>query len=489
MSTELETALARELQGVADALRVPPMPSLPAPDAQGPLRSRLWQPLLVAASIALLVGALAVALSQPSKRPTPASPQEVTIPVTAPTVPFVVDQRLYVDGTQVPGTWWSVESRGETWLALRSDGSWWSGTPGRDTGRIDAQMDQPPVLSPDGSFIALVDLTSGRAILTGFDTQPSGEGFGAAPIDLPSIEGGVPIRVRAVTDDGDVIVQGRRTSLMWRAQLEDQQTVVDLSESAPDQQVLAATTAGLVVVEGPDSDPQSVQAYLADISAGGRLTPKETLPTYDDLEISPGGTWLLRSPAGTLGGEVTATSTLNAQEIGAVDEVTLDAPAGWGFATNTWMWEDDQTFIAVLLPQGDAAKATRLARCSVTLGACRAFAAPAAPAAEPDPSATSGTSAGLSAEATLGEVIAAVVAGDRDRLVDQAVIGDGEWDQLVSFAAGGDGSGSGCRDNGSGTQDCEIILLADPTTTYYAILTPASNTYGWRITYVSIASD
>ena len=89
----------------------------------------------------------------------------------------------------------------------------------------------------------------------------------------------------------------------------------------------------------------------------------------------------------------------------------------------------------------------------------------------------------------MDEVIAAVVAGDRDRLVDQAVIGDGEWDQLVSFAAGGGGSGSGCRDNGSGTQDCEIVLLADPDTTYYAILEPSDNAYGWRITYASIASD
>lgn len=504
MSTEMENALARELHEVADGVHVPPMPLLPPPDEQRSLSTRLWAPLLVAAAVVLLVGGLALTLdgrddpavpSGPGPSGTPTSSpssnrQDGTISSAAPTVPYVLDQRLYVDGAQVPGAWWSVESRGGQWLAVQTDGSWWSGGPGRDTGPIAAEVDQPPVMSPNGRYVALIDLSSGVPTVTGFDTLPAGEGFGSAPIELPRTEGGVAPRVRAVTDDGTVIVQGRRISLMWLAQQGGQQTVLDLFETAPDQQVLAATAAGLVVVDGMDADPQSVPAYLADISADGELTETGTLPTYDDLEISPGGSWLVLSPDGTLGGEVTSVRTLTAREVAGGDEVGLEAPNGWGFAVGTWAWEDDRTLIAVLVPERDT-QAVGLVRCDVTLGECRTLEAPGAATqvaeAEVQESSSSEAVVDYSAEATLADVVEAVVAGDRAGLVDQAVIGDGEWDQLVGYAAGGDGAGSTCRDNGEGTKDCEIVFDAGPGTTFYAILEPASNTYGWRISYVSIA--
>lgn len=490
MSTELERTLARELDEVARNIHVPPMPSLPTASARPPLVTRIWPPLLVAAAaVALIVGGLALVVGRPGTTPPPTATPDVTISAEAPTVPYIVDQRLYVDRRPVPGTWLTVESRRGTWLALDSEGSWWSGGPGRDPARIDAEIDQPPVLSPDGRYVALVDLSSGDAVLTGFGTGPAGEDLGAAPVDLPVTESGVPIRVRAVTDDGDVVVQGRRTSLLWRSQQDGGNSVIDLAETAPDQQVRAGTAAGLVVVDGVDSDPQTIPAYLADVSADGKLTRTGTLPTYDDLAISPGGTWLVRSPAGTLGGEVASVATLEAQSVTGGDETTLSAPDGWGFAVGTWTWEDDQDLVAVLLPSGGEAPAPRLARCSVTVGECRALAAPTAAPTQARPTITASTPSGeLSAESALDSVVAAVVAGDRDLLRDQGVIGDGEWEQLVGWAAGGGGSGSTCRDNGGGTQDCEIVLEADPGRTYYAILTPAENAYGWKVTYVSIAT-
>jgi len=249
MTTELEKVLVRELHEVAGGLHVPPMPALPTEESRSG-GVRRWQPLLVAAVVVLIVGALAVFLNQggdgtpqpapsPTPNPTPSitPTPDATIPAAPPSVPYVLDRKLYVDDTQVPGDWWSVESRGGAWLATQPDGSWWFGAPGVDPGKIDAQLDQPPVLSADGRYVAFVDLSGGQAHLTGFDTAPSGEGFGAAPVDLPRAEDGVAIRVRAVTDDGDVIVQGTRTSLMWRA-VRDQQTVVDLNETAPGQVVL-----------------------------------------------------------------------------------------------------------------------------------------------------------------------------------------------------------------------------------------------------------
>lgn len=464
-------------------------------DQEQPFAARLGKPLLVAAIVVLVVGALTLVLSprggeeaprvasppspsgNPSAGSTPSSagPGDRSIPATAPEVPLVVDGRLYADGAPVPGDWWMVESRGEVWLAQRRDGSWWYGGPGLDPDPIDAQLNQPPVISPNGWYVAFVDLSGGRAHLTGFDTRSAGEGFGVAPIDLPSAEGGVPIRVRAVTDDGDVIVQGRRTSLMWRALHQDQQTVIDLSETAPGQQVQAGTPAGLVVVNGIDADPQSAEPYLADLSVEGRLSKTGTVPTYDDLAISPGGTWLVRSPAGSLGGEVTSVETLSAQPVASGDEVTLHAPDDGSLAVGTWTWEDDRTFIAVLLPDGAATQPAVLARCDVTVGACRAVALPGVRVAV------------SSAEATLDAVVEAVVVGDRASLPDPSVVGDREWDQLVGFAAGGGGSASGCRDNGGGTRDCEIDFEADAGATFYAIVEPAENAHGWRISYVSIA--
>lgn len=157
-----------------------------------------------------------------------------------------------------------------------------------------------------------------------------------------------------MTDDGDVIVQGTRTSLMWRAQYEDQRTVVDLSVTAPGQDVLQGTPAGLVVVDGSDgpTDAASTEPYLATISGDGRLTSGATLPTYDSLDISPGGTWLVLSPAGTLGGEVSQVLELRAQAVGSSGEAVLAAPYGWGFASGSWTWEDEETLVAVLLSDG-----------------------------------------------------------------------------------------------------------------------------------------
>lgn len=388
MTTGIEEMLTRELQQVAEGVRVPPMPALPR-EEQRPRVVRAWQPLLAAAVVALVVGLVAVAVGTrgndepepaPSPNPSP-SVAEDAVPVTAPTIPYVVDRRLYVDGRQVPGEWWGLQTRGGVWLAIQFDGTWWWGGPGIDGAqRIDAQIDQGPAISPSGGFIAFVDTSGGQAVLTGFDTQPAGEGFGSAPIDdLPATEDGVALRVAAVTDEGDVIVQGTRTRLMWRAQFADQRTVLDLTETAPDQVVLQATTAGLVVVDGSGGavDGAEVAPYLATIDGEGRLTPGVALPTYSDLAVNPAGTWLVRAPAGTLGGEVTSIGSLSAQEIGASDEVVLEAPEGWGFVVGTWAWEDDEHVLATLVRDGRDGGA-RLVRCDVRSADCVGFPAPAA---------------------------------------------------------------------------------------------------------------
>ena len=372
MDTNLEERLSRELNEVADGLHVPPMPRVASPGGRRADWARPWQPLVAAAAVIVVLGAVAMLLGRHGHgdvRPAPAPSR--TISDAAPTIGYIIDRRLRVEGWQAPGDWASVETRGDVWLAQQVDGSWWWGGPGVDPGQIDAQLEQPPVISPDGAYIAFIDLSGGGAHLTGFDTQPAGEGFGQAPID-PRTEDGVALSIRAVTDDGDVVVQGGGTSLMWRAQHADQQTVVNLGETAPDQMVLQATPAGLVVVDGSDGDVDatSTEPYLADVSPAGHLTRQGALPTYDDLDVSPHGTWLVRAPAGSLGGEVTTVAALDTQPVGEGRAVTLHAPRGWGFVNGTWAWEDDRTLVSALLPPG-AHHGGEMARCDVTLGTCR----------------------------------------------------------------------------------------------------------------------
>ncbi len=169
-------------------------------------------------------------------------------------------------------------------------------------------------------------------------------------------------------------------------------------------------------------------------------------------------------------------ATLSAQEVGADDEVVLDAPEGWGFANGTWTWEDDETLVAVLLPDAEGTDA-QLVRCSVTLEACRAF---------PGPSEGEATGA-FSAEGPWTPWSRRSLRATAPASPTRPRSTTTSWDQLLGYAAGGGGSGSTCRDNGGGTMDCEIVFDADPDTTYYAILEPANGDYGWRISYVGIA--
>ncbi|MBB6627663.1 hypothetical protein H5V45_10050 [Nocardioides sp. KIGAM211] len=504
MTTEIEDMLVRELDAVAGGIEVPPMPSV-VTEAGEARTSHVWQPLLVAAAVVLIVGVVALALSRQGDgepQPAPSGPSPTTgspspgrsdarIPVTPPTVPYVLDQVLYVDGQAVPGAWQGVQSRDGVWLAQQFDQSWWWGGPGVEPSRIEAELEQPPVLSPDGRYIAFLDRNGDPTPLTGFTTGAGGEGFGAAPVEISRSEDGVLPSIRAVTDDGDVIVQGTRTSILWHAQ-DPSQAVVDLSATAADQVVLQGTAAGLVVVDGSDgaTDATGTAPYLATVSADGALTRTGTLPTYDALAVSPGGSRLVRSPAGTLGGEVASVDTLLARPVAGGDETTLAAPAGWAFAVNTWAWEDETILVAVLVPSSsDGRTAPRMARCDVELASCRELRTrDADTSTDPSSSASTGAAVGTSsAEEALTAVVEAVVADDRAGLADQAVVADGEWAQLVDYAAGGGvGEIAPCRANGGGTFDCEIPFEASPSTTYYAIVEPAGNAYGWRISYVGV---
>jgi hypothetical protein len=374
MFVDVEETLGREFHEVADSLQIPPMPPLPE---EAPRVQRHWQPMLVAAAVVLIIaGAVAVVgtnrggqkLEPAPPSPSPSRTESATrLPTTPPTVPYVLDQRLYVDGEPVPGTWWSVRGGDAGWLALRTDNTWWWGT-GAEPNEIPGLHDVPPVISPDGRYVAEVRIENGEGTLTGFDTTAGGERLGSVPIDLGDRQDGSMVSIRAVTDDGKVIAQGTNTSLLWLPLAGG--TTVDLSVRAPGQQILGSSSDGLVVNDGADgvTDGTAGEPYLAQISDAGELTRIGAIPTHDDVLLSPGGGWLVWTPPGTTGGEVTTLSTLEVRPVDGSDRSTLTAPEGWGFRVRSWAWEDEEHVVSPVVRDGGDGE--RMARCSVQPARC-----------------------------------------------------------------------------------------------------------------------
>ena len=367
MSVDLEEILSRELHDVASGLHVPPLPALPREEPRSAHRYRTG---LVAAVIILVVAAaLAIeAIGGGSREldpappvPTPGQAEVGAIPTDVPATPYVLGEKLYVGGTEVPGEWWSVQSGPEAWIAHRAHDTWWYGT-GVKPHRIGDDLIGSVAISPSGRYVGEVLGTSGEGDLTGFDTRPGGEGLSATPIQLGDPSLGNPVYVRAVTDEGLVIAQGKATSMLWRPLVDG--GTVDLTETAPDQWVLGSSPAGLVVTDGVDGP-----VYLAEISDDGVLTRKGDLPELDTWAISPESTWLVWTPAGTFAGEVEGVSTLELQALGGVARTPLPAPRGWIFQGIRWSWEDDDHLVSVLV-RDDGSGAQRLARCSASAGRC-----------------------------------------------------------------------------------------------------------------------
>lgn len=354
MSVNIEEALGRELREVAAGVRVPARPPLP----QEPPRPRPhWQPLLVAAAVILIVaGAVTVALSrdgggvqEPVKDPTP-SPTSGVLTAAAPTVPYVIGERLYVSGKRVAGKWWTVKQAGGAWVAERERGTWWWGTdtePVAFTGKVILT----PHLSPDGSLLAVAtDTNGGEALL--IDTR-SGESLGTLSLDAYDQVG-----VRAVTDDGKVFLEGDTDRLMWLAP--DGETV-DLDTTAPGQSVYAATSAGVhaLVENGNGGDDAFV---LNDVNDAGEFTRLRTLTSDSDM-VNPSGTWL--AYGGSWGGESKTIPYVTTVAIEGSDQVRLNPPDSRALLAVTF--EDEDLLLAELHRDGDP---TGLARCSIRQAKC-----------------------------------------------------------------------------------------------------------------------
>lgn len=369
MSVDLEDQLRRELRHVAGSVRVPARP--PLPEAAG--RAPRWrEPLLAAAAMLLVVaGALgAVRLlagddRDPAPAPAPAptssatpsiGPSQADAPLSrsAPSRPYVLDRRLHVDGQQVPGDdWWSVRPAGDAWIAARGmPVTWWWGR-GPDAQPLPGGEDVTPQLSPGGRYVALARIVDGNGIVTVLDTR-SGQDVPGTPADLGPVRPEDGAYVVAVTDDPTVVIRRGAGYVTWSREA--------TSGTLSGRQVLAATPAGVVV-----ADDDGTRPALASLSPRGDLTPLRDLPEHDALAVSPGATWLVWAPLGTLGGEVTGITSLEVAALDGAAPDTLVTPDGWAFRPQTWQWEDDDHVLAVAV---DDRARERLVRCRPQPASC-----------------------------------------------------------------------------------------------------------------------
>jgi hypothetical protein len=386
MHEDIERILTSELRQVADGVEVPPLPELPS----GRPSRFAWPPVLAVAAAVVLIALVVLVggpsdrggLPQPAPQPTPqptdavtddaADPLPEAVPTGPPRVPYVLDGVAYVGDDSFPG-FDSIDGTTQGWLAVEPPFVWSWGNGGAPDG-LDVAVEQPPVVSPNGQYIAYL---SSEGDLSGFQTAPDGEGMGL-PVPVPvRDDDGVGTRIGAVTDDGWVIASGRGVGVLWRPF--DGAAPVDLTRTAPGQLVWQATQAGLVVVDGsgdardPSGDNRVAGAgrvYLADLAPDGELTPIVDLPHFGIADVSE--EWVAWVPADRVAGEVLAYDEIRVRGLEGRSEGVLAPPQGWRFVNTAFTFEDDQ-FLVARVTDGQQ---QRMARCSPALQECVLLDAP-----------------------------------------------------------------------------------------------------------------
>lgn len=375
MHEDFEEMLTRELRHVADRVDVPPLPDLPS---DSPSRF-VWQPVLAAAAVVLIALVTLVSLRpdggttpQPAPRPTDVVSDDATgslpeeVPAGPPTVPYLLERVVHVGDESFPGYDW-VDGTNQGWVAVKPPFVWsWSNGGAPD--QLEVALEQPPVVSPNGEYIAYIS-TEGE--LNGFETAPDGEGMGL-PVSVPvRDDDGVGTRIGAVTDDGWVIASGRGVGVLWRPF--DGAAPVDLTQTAPGQLVWQATSAGLVVVDGsgdardPSGDNRVAgdgRVYLADLTANGELVPIVELPNFGMADVS--GEWVAWVPANQIVGDVREYDEIQVRRLDGAGQGVLSPPQGWRFSNTPFTFEDNQFFVARVTD----GQQQRMARCSPALQEC-----------------------------------------------------------------------------------------------------------------------
>lgn len=281
-----------------------------------------------------------------------------SIPTGLPAVPYVENGVLRDGDVVVPGEWKFVIARGDTWVALREDGTWFRlgsrGEPEPLRG-----LDQEPVLSPNGTHLATARLVDGNIEVDLVTTGSSNDLIGVRTVPSGTRDEEDWVQLAGVTDSGLVIL----TSVAWNAP-----RIWDPRENG------FVDTAG--VLEGPPAystpgglvwmDQNGANAFVGDVDGQGRVTSGTSLP---HAQVVPNSGATYGFAEGELGSfaEQSVIETMVVHDLVKTGNRTVLPPQGWHFLGGGFQWEDGTHFLAWVLGDGDE---QRTARCSVAENRC-----------------------------------------------------------------------------------------------------------------------
>ena len=376
----IEQMLEAELHVVADELDVPrpPIAELVREGRKASRnRTRVYVAGLAAASVAVVATGLAVADLDPraddggpsTTRPSPTAPstgiinESLGLPTgDVPSMPYIVNEKLYVPDRQVPGQWEylpETQIGGGTLVSWSSERGWLLV---RNGTAEELQVDRgAPKLSPNGRFLVhfvgsdmiLRDLVEGREI---------GRRSIAEEVNVDGEYTAVP---RGVDNAGRVFYGSGRV-FMWDGTGDP--VPVSRPTGPPPiagdiYQVLADR---IVILDSPDG----TVLQLASVAEDGRVTFESAVPGEGPRVVSLDGSWVAwqTKPNGEVTGnlEDPDEDAVTVQHLGT--NVRFTMPMNDGSFIRDIRWESDQ---AVLINMGE-----RIVRCDVVEGACEYAVAP-----------------------------------------------------------------------------------------------------------------
>jgi len=362
----IEELVRAELRSVAEQVAVPSLPSLEEP-------RRSWRAVLVAAAAAVLlvIGGLTFLLHEeadPPERPVD-EPKIDHVDRSAPTIPWIDGDRLFVGGRRIPGRWLEVYSAGHTWLARRADRRvfWGRGTQLHDLGRYQFNLAyEGPYLSRAGRYLAvgygtavLVDTATGRSRTVPLSTPSPGSASPDSALDEWAA---------GVTDAGVV--------LSTRAEGESAESYA-IGAGQPPVRLethgghLTRSVASGLLLEDARGRVWVVDVVGSRVRRIAQVSSNRVGPAYSDASLaaslSTDRQWLL-DLGWTRDRDEPETLPVTAVDDGRPAPVS--APQGWAFAPQLapGFWEPEGTLVTfVVRPES---REYRAVRCAPVAGEC-----------------------------------------------------------------------------------------------------------------------
>ena len=358
----IEELVRAELRSVAEQVAVPSLPSLEEP-------RRSWRVVVVAAAAAvvLVIGGLTFLLrddADPPVRPVE-KPKVDHVDRSAPTIPWIDGDRLFVGGRRIPGRWLEVYSAGHTWLARRADRRvfWGRGTQLHELGRAEYDLAYAgPYLSPGGRYLAV---GFGNALLVDTATGRSR----TVPLSTSSPDSAPEEWVAGVTDAGVVL------STRVEPEGGSAQSYAIRAGRAPVRletrggHLTRSVASGLLLEE--EGDVWVVDVVGSRVRRVARVSSSRVGPAYSSAglaaSLSTVRQWLL---------DLGWTEDRDEPEtlpVTAVDDgrpAPVSAPPGWVFAPQLapGFWEPEGTLVTFVVRPGS--REYRTVRCAPVSGAC-----------------------------------------------------------------------------------------------------------------------